>query len=53
MYANYLRDTARTLNSDKLETDQERKASVHRQAFTAVLDFIQDSVIGQKKVVLL
>ena len=53
MYANYLRDTARTLNSDKLETDQERKASVHRQAFTAVLDFIQDSVIGQKNVVLL
>lgn len=26
---------------------------MHRQAFTAVLDFIQESVIGQKKVVLL
>ena len=52
-YANYLRDTALAANCDKTETDQERKASVHRQAFTAVLDFIQDSVIGQKKVVLL
>ena len=52
-YINYLRDTARDLNCDKTETDQERKASAHRQAFAVVLDFIQDSVIGQKKVVLL
>ena len=52
-YINYLRDTARDLNCDKTETDQEHKASMHRQAFAVVLDFIQDSVIGQKKVVLL
>ena len=50
-YIKYLHDTA--LNCDKTETDQEHKASAHRQAFAVVLDFIQDSVIGQKKVVLL
>lgn len=52
-YANYLRDTARATNCDKTDTDQDRKASAHLTAFTAVLDFIQDCVIGQKKVVLL
>ena len=48
-----MRDTAWDLNCDKTETHQERKASAHRRAFAVVLDFIQDSVIGQKKVVLL
>lgn len=52
-YVNHLRDTARATKRDKTETDQDRKASAHLKAFTAVLDFIQDSVIEQRKVVLL
>ena len=52
-YANYLRDTARATKFEQSESDQDRKASAHRKAFTAVLDFLQDCVIGQKKVVLL
>lgn len=46
-------DTARATNCDKTDTDQDRKASAHLKAFTAVLDYIQDCIIGQKKVVLL
>lgn len=52
-YANYLRDTARATKFEQSESDQDRKASAHLKAFTAVLDFLQDCVIGQKKVVLL
>ena len=52
-YANYLRDTARATKFEQSESDQDRKASAHLKAFTAVFDFLQDCVIGQKKVVLL
>ena len=52
-YINCLRDTARTTSCDKTDTDQDRKAHAHLKAFTVVLDFIQDCVIGQNKVVLL
>lgn len=52
-YANYLRDTVRATNCDKTDTDQDGKASAHLNAFTAVLDYIQDCIIEQKKVVLL
>jgi len=52
-YANYLRDTALATNCDKADTEPDRKASAHLKAFTAVLDYIQDCIIGQKKVVLL
>ena len=52
-YAKYLRDTARPTDCDKTDTDQDRKASAHLKAFTAVLDYIQDCIIEQTKVVLL
>ena len=39
-YLNHLRDTARATKRHKTETDQDRKASAHLKAFTAVLDFI-------------
>lgn len=56
-------DTARATNCDKTDTDQDRKASAHLKCAhlkcasahlkSAVLDYIQDCIIGQKKVVLL
>jgi hypothetical protein len=49
-YVNHLQDTAQSMNR-AIDTEQERKAAVHLKAFTAVLDFIQDRVIGQKEVV--
>ena len=52
-YANYLRDTARATNCGKTGIDQDRKASAHLKAFTAVLDYIEDCIIEQKKVELL
>ena len=52
-YINYLHATARATNCDKTDTTQDRKAHTHLKAFTVVLDFIQDCVIGQNEVVLL
>ena len=52
-YINYQRATARATNCDKTDTDQDYKAHAHLKAFTIVLDFIQDCVIWQNKVVLL
>ena len=50
---NYLRDTARATNCDKTDTYQDHKVSAHLKAFTAVLDYIQDCITEQQKVVLL
>ena len=49
-YVNYLRDTAQaTIRA--IDTKQDRKTAAHLKAFTAVLDFIQDRVIGQNEIV--
>ena len=50
-YVSYQRDTAKATSCDTTDTEQDRKAAAHQKAFTAVLDFIQDCVFGQKKVV--
>lgn len=49
-YANHLQNTAQATNC-VTDTEQNRKAAAHLKAFTAVLDFIQDLVIRQNKVV--
>uniref|UniRef100_UPI00358E3B67 uncharacterized protein n=1 Tax=Myxine glutinosa TaxID=7769 RepID=UPI00358E3B67 len=49
-YVNHLRDTGQTKNRT-IDTEQHRKAVAYLKAFTAVLDFIEDQVIRQNKVV--
>ena len=46
-YANYMHYTARATNCEKIDRDQDRKASAHLKAFTAVPDYIQDYIIEQ------
>ena len=49
-YVNHLRNTARAAKNAS-DTDQLHKAAAHLKSFTAVLDFIQNQVIGQNEVV--
>ena len=45
-YINQLRD-----KNSAIDTQQDRKAAAHHMAFTVVLDFIQDRVIGHNEIV--
>jgi hypothetical protein len=49
-YVNHLRDTDKN-TSHASDTEHERLGLAYLKAFTAVLDFIQDQVIGQSEVV--
>lgn len=50
-YINHLRETSKATNRTKIETEQDRKATAHLNALTTVIDYIQDCVIGENKVV--
>ena len=50
-YINHMRDTSKATNRASFKTEQDRKADAHSKAFTAVIDYIEDCIISQNKVV--
>ena len=49
-YTTHIRDAAQSTNRT-MDTDQDRKAAAHSNAFTVVVSFVQNVVIVQKEVV--